>query len=132
VPRPEDQHVDHCAAWFFVADALGDVQRVHPRFHSDVINYIIHYYSWPFDHPGTALPAPEDLDSGVSGWLFVPLDAHQVDLKRAALHAYKSQMDVMRWFLEGFVRTNEVFSRPVPPRIVLPVSQNVCDEFIER
>lgn len=24
VPRPEDQHVDHCAAWFFLADALGD------------------------------------------------------------------------------------------------------------
>src|SRR5207237_568488 len=28
VTRPADQHADHCAAWYFVKDALGDVQRV--------------------------------------------------------------------------------------------------------
>lgn len=132
VPRPEDQHVDHCAAWFFVADALGDVQRTRMQFHTDVITYIVHYNSWPFDHPGTSLPPPEYLDSGVSEWLIVPLDAHDVDLKRAALHAYKSQMDVMGWFLDGFARTNEVFARPATPHVVLPLAKNVCDEFIER
>ena len=31
VPRKEDQHADHCAAWFFLADALTDVRRVAPR-----------------------------------------------------------------------------------------------------
>ncbi len=132
VSRPEDQHVDHCAAWFFVADALANVQRVSPLYHPDVVTYIIHYGSWPFDQPGMHLPAPEYLDGGVSGWVMVPLDAHQLDLKRAALHAYKSQMDVMDWFLDGFVRTNEVFSWAAPPRIVLPVEQNDCDEFIDQ
>ena len=131
VPRQEDQHVDHCAAWFFVADALVSVRRVHPHFHTDLVTYIIHYNSWPFDHPEADLPPPEGLDAGVSGWLRVPLTASQVNAKRAALHLYKSQMDVMAWFLDGFVRTNEVFSRPAPPTVELPTSVNVCDQFIE-
>lgn len=130
-PRAEDQHVDHCAAWFFVADALADVARVHPNFHTDLITYIVHWNSWPFDHPGAAMPFPEDLDSGVSGWINVPLSPEQVKFKRAALNSYKSQKDVMPWFLDGFVRNNEVFSRPAPPHITLPVRQSPCDDFIE-
>jgi len=130
-PRAEDQHVDHCAAWFFVADALADVERVHPNFHTDLITYIVHWNSWPFDHPGPTMPFPEDLDSGVSGWINVPLSPDQVRFKRAALNSYKSQKDVMPWFLEGFVRSNEVFSRPAPPHITLPVRQSPCDDFIE-
>jgi LmbE family N-acetylglucosaminyl deacetylase len=131
VTRAEDQHVDHCAAWFFVADALNDVERVHPQFRTDLVTYIVHYNSWPFDHPGQAMPPPDDLDSGVSGWINVPLTPEQVMLKQAALHRYKSQMDVTPWFLDGFARSNEVFSRPAPPRIMLPVSQSPCDDFIE-
>ena len=38
VPRREDQHADHCAAWFFLDDSLNDVQRVHPDFTTDVLN----------------------------------------------------------------------------------------------
>jgi LmbE family N-acetylglucosaminyl deacetylase len=130
-PRPEDQHVDHCAAWFFVVDALGDVERVHPKFRTDLMTYIIHYNAWPFDHPGNVFPFPDDLDSGVSGWLNVLLTPKQRALKSAALHRYKTQMDVTPWFLDGFARNNEVFSRPAPFRIALPVAQSICDEFIE-
>jgi len=132
VPRQEDQHVDHCAAWFFVADALVSVRRVHPQFQTDLVTYIVHYNSWPFDDLVADLPPPDDLDPGVSGWLRVPLTADEVNTKRKALHLYKSQMDVMDWFLDGFVRTNEVFSRPASQSVALPVSKNVCDEFIER
>lgn len=131
VPRAEDQHVDHCAAWFFVADALGDVERVHPKFRTDLITYIVHYNAWPFDHPGPTFPFPEDLDSGTTGWINVPLTPDQVSVKRAALHRYKSQMDVTPWFLDGFARANEVFSRPATPHLTLPVTQSPCDEFIE-
>ena len=35
-PRKEDQHVDHCAAWYFTADALSDVTRVDPEFSADL------------------------------------------------------------------------------------------------
>jgi LmbE family N-acetylglucosaminyl deacetylase len=132
VPRQEDQHVDHCAAWFFVGDALLSVQRVHPQFRTDLVTYIVHYNSWLFDDVRADMPPPDDLDAGVSGWLLVPLTADQVNTKRKALHMYKSQLDVMGWFLDGFVRTNEVFSRPATQRVSLPLSKNVCDEFVER
>ena len=129
VPRKEDQHADHCAAWFFLADALGDVTRVHPGFDVDLINYIIHYYSWPFEDDAPRIPPPEGLSGGASGWLNVPLSADEVKTKRAALALYKSQMDVMGWFLNGFARRNEWFSRPPPPHVTLPVRRNPCAAF---
>jgi hypothetical protein len=69
------------------------------------------------------------LNGGVSGWLNVPLSAGEVRTKRAALALYKSQMDVMGWFLNGFARRNEWFSRSAPPRVALPVRRSPCDEF---
>jgi len=129
VPRKEDQHADHCAAWFFLSDALGAVRRVHPGFDVDLVNYIIHYYSWPFEDDAPRIPRPPGLNGGVSGWLNVPLDAAQAKVKGAALAQYKSQMDVMGWFLIGFARRNEWFSRPAPPRVALPVRRSVCDDF---
>jgi len=37
-------------------------------------------------------------------------------------------MHVMAWFLDEFARTTEIFSRPGPPRIVLPDRRAVCDD----
>jgi LmbE family N-acetylglucosaminyl deacetylase len=129
VPRKEDQHADHCAAWFFLADALGGVRRAHPDFEVDLVNYIIHYYSWPFEDDAPRIPPPEGLSGGVSGWLNVPLSAAELKTKRAALALYKSQMDVMGWFLNGFARRNEWFSRPARPHVTLPVRRSPCDAF---
>ena len=129
VPRQEDQHPDHCATWFFVADALGDVMRVQPRFRTDVLNYIVHYNSWGVEDDDPFLQPPEELDAGVSGWITIPLTDREVNTKRDAVHKYKSQMDVMAWFLDAFVRRNEVFSRPPLPRIALPIAHSVCDDF---
>ena len=98
-------------------------------FDVDLINYIIHYYSWPFEDEAPRIPPPEGLRGGVSGWLNVPLNAVQLKTKRAALAQYKSQMDVMGWFLNGFARRNEWFSRPAPPRVALPVRRSPCDDF---
>lgn len=132
VPRREDQHGDHCAAWYFVGDALGDVERVDPGYHPDLITYIIHYNSWPFEETARRLPPPPGLSSGRSGWLNLNLTDAEIGAKRRALDAYKTQMKVMRWFLEGFIRENELFSRPQPRRVVLPVRRSVCDQYIER
>jgi LmbE family N-acetylglucosaminyl deacetylase len=128
-PRSEEQNADHCATWFFVADALGDVSRVQPRFRTDLVNYIIHYNSWPFEDMDPLLKPPDDLDSGVSGWITVRLSDRQVAAKREAVHKYSSQMKAMGWFLDGFVRGNEVFSRPAAPTVSLPVVHSVCDQF---
>ena len=125
VPRQEDQHADHCAAWFFLADSLTDVRRVHPEFATDVVNYIIHFNSWPFDDDGPQL-APPRLRGGASGWMRLPLTPAETRNKRQALRRYTTQMHVMDWFLDGFARSNEVFSRPRPFKVVLPSRRSPC------
>ena len=126
VPRKEDQHADHCAAWYFVADALGDVARVHPELAPDLVNYIVHYNNWPFEDDGPRLDPPSGLRGGASGWMRVELTMEEKQAKRAALHQYKTQMHAMHWFLDSFVRSNEVFSRPAPARVVLPTKRSPC------
>src|SRR3954462_3790571 len=58
VPRKEDQHADHCAAWFFLADAITAVRRVHADYSVDVLTYVVHFYGWPFDDEEQRLPPP--------------------------------------------------------------------------
>lgn len=128
-PRPEDQHPDHCAAWYFAADALGDVARVHPELTPDLVNYIVHYNSWPFEDERRRLDPPPGLRGGASGWMRVELTTEEVRAKRAALHKYKTQMDAMAWFLDAFVRSNEVFSRPAPTHVVLPTKNSPCCDY---
>jgi len=128
VPRKEDQHPDHSAAWYFLVDALGDVHRVSPDFSTDVLTYIVHYNDWPFADGTAALPAPPGLRGGASGWIRVALTPAQVRAKKSALRKYRTQVRAMAWFLDGFVRSNEIFSRPTPAstNVVLPLKHGVC------
>jgi LmbE family N-acetylglucosaminyl deacetylase len=126
VPRKEDQHPDHCASWFFLADSLNDVKRVHPDFSTDVINYIVHFNTWPFEEDGPRLDPPPGLRGGASGWIRFPLSPAETRLKRRALRRYTTQWHVMDWFLDGFARSNEVFSRPRPFKVVLPSRRSFC------
>ena len=126
VPRREDQHADHCAAWLFLADSLNDVRRVQPGFTTDVINYIVHYNTWPFDDDGPTLEPPPGLRGGASGWMRLAMTPAETRNKRQALRRYVTQMHVMDWFLDGFARSNEVFSRPRPFNVVLPSKRSPC------
>ena len=126
VPRQEDQHADHCAAWFFLADSLTDVRRVHPEFRTDVINYIIHFNTWPFEDDGPRLEPPPGLRGGASGWMRLALTPAETRTKRQALRRFTTQMHVLDWFLDGFARSNEVFSRPRPFKVVLPSRRSPC------
>jgi LmbE family N-acetylglucosaminyl deacetylase len=125
VPRQEDQHADHCAAWFFLADSLTDVRRVDPEYSADVINYIVHFNSWPFESDGPQLEPPR-LRGGASGWMRLALTPAETRNKRRALRRYTTQMHVMDWFLDGFARSNEVFSRPKPFKVTLPSTRSPC------
>ncbi len=127
VPRKEDQHPDHCASWFFVADALADVRRVRPETQVELVNYIIHFDGWPFEDDLPRLPPPPGLLGGVSGWIHFGLTRGEIRAKRAALRQYQSQELVMSWFLNGFARANEVFSRPAAPHVVLPLHRTPCE-----
>jgi LmbE family N-acetylglucosaminyl deacetylase len=126
VPRKEDQHPDHSAASFFLYDALAGVRKAFPEYTTDVLNYIVHFKSWPFEDNRLSLPPPPGLSGGVSGWIAVPLTPAEVRVKREALRKYRTQQHAMKWFLDGFVRTNEVFSRPALPRVVLPLKHQFC------
>jgi len=126
VPRKEDQHPDHSAASFFLYDALAGVRRVFPEYTADVLNYIVHYKSWPFEDNRLSLPPPPGLSGGASGWISVPLTQDEMRAKRDALRRYRTQQHAMKWFLDGFVRSNEVFSRPAPTRVVLPLKHQSC------
>ncbi len=126
VPRREDQHADHCAASYFVGDAIIDVTRVHSDYRVDLLNYIVHFEAWPFEDARPDLMPPPGLPGGASGWIRMPLRPHEVAAKRAALRRYQTQMHVMAWFLNGFARTNEVFSRPAPPHVLLPLHRSPC------
>jgi LmbE family N-acetylglucosaminyl deacetylase len=128
VPRSEDQHADHCASWFFVADALTDVRRVHTGYSADVVNYIVHWYSWPFDNDGPRLDPPPKLRGGASGWMTLPLTVAEARAKHLALRSYRTQMEVMSWFLDGFARGNELFTRPASSSVVLPARRELCDQ----
>ena len=126
VPRKEDQHPDHCAAWYFLADALLSVARVVPGLAPDVVNYIVHYDDWPFNDERAALRPPPGLRGGASGWIRVTLTPEEQQAKREAIRRYGTQMRAMRSFLEAFARSNEVFSRPAPARVVLPTKSSPC------
>jgi LmbE family N-acetylglucosaminyl deacetylase len=126
VPRKEDQHPDHCAAWYFLADALGGVARVLPGLAPDVVNYIVHYDDWPFNDERATLSPPPGLRGGASGWMRVTLTPEELRAKREAIRRYGTQMHAMRSFLEAFARSNEVFSRPAPARVVLPTKSSPC------
>src|SRR5262249_26405221 len=96
VPRREHQHADHCSAWHFTADALGDVRRVHPEFKIDLVNYIIHFNDWPFeDEDDPRLPPPYGLRGGASGWIEFPLTRAERRAKQDALKKYETQEHVM-------------------------------------
>src|SRR5262245_11208765 len=127
VPRKEDQHADHCASWFFTMDALGAVERADLGYTPDVLNYVVHWNSWPFQDENASIAPPPGLRSGVADWIDVPLSDSERRLKRAALHQYRTQVHAMGWFLDGFARGNEIFSRPAPTRVVLPLKRSLCD-----
>jgi LmbE family N-acetylglucosaminyl deacetylase len=131
VPRREDQHVDHCAAGYFLAEALADVRRVRADFTADILYYIIHFNSWPFEDDSTRLPRPDGLAGRRSAWIDFELTAGEAERKRMALREYESQMKMMDWFLMGFARRNEWFSAVASIRAVLPLRRDPCREFAE-
>lgn len=128
VPRKEDEHPDHCAASYFTDDAIADVTRVHSSFHTELVNYLVHFDDWTDQpQPGRLMP-PAGLAGGVSGWIAFPLSTTEQERKHAALMHYETQVHVMTWFLHTFVRSNELFSRPAPLDHVLPLRTNPCGQ----
>jgi LmbE family N-acetylglucosaminyl deacetylase len=108
-PHPDDEHPDHWAAYCYTAAALyelGLLDSVQLRF------YIIHRGNWPMPrglHRREPLQPPADLSGPNTRWQAFPLDSRMEGVKYQAILRYGSQLLVMRDFLLGFDRTNELF-----------------------
>jgi len=110
LPHPADTHLDHAAAAAFIIEA---VTRLQMRRMLDIspllLGYLVHYPGWPavrapnlqHVHPASTITAR---------WLGKDVDARSATAKEAALVAYETQLAVMRGFLRGFLRSNELFA----------------------
>lgn len=108
VSAPEDRHPDHAAAATFAQRALaGSGSAAQLRY------YVIHAgRGWPRPrglHQDLALsPAPT---ASTRRWYSFELQAQEIAAKRDALAAHRTQREVMRPFLDAFVRRNELFAQ---------------------
>jgi LmbE family N-acetylglucosaminyl deacetylase len=108
-----DQHPDHCSTYFFVHEALNDLQAKTARlFHPYLFTFLIHFGQWPMGEGagfGSRLYPPQDFAEKQDQWISFPLSPVEVETKRQALLLYHSQMLVMGRYLLSFARANELF-----------------------
>lgn len=108
VSHPSDANPDHMALYLFTQAALWNLEaEMTPRIHP----YLVHFPRWPVPHafaPEQRLDAPEIYDNDIA-WQAVPLGAPDIDLKRKAVEAHRSQYAYSSKLLLSFVRSNEIF-----------------------
>jgi LmbE family N-acetylglucosaminyl deacetylase len=119
VPDPRDRHPDHCTTGVFVLDALRKLRRsgAQPFAHVQVLTFLVHYP----DYPASPAWIREIAGAGVGGsptagrvlsgaqWVHLQLTPAELAIKRQALSAYQSQIQVMDSFLRQFMLPFELF-----------------------
>ena len=107
-----DQHPDHCSTYFFVWEALNELETKTPSFHPYLFTFLIHFGQWPMGEDagfGSRLFSPQGFSEKEDQWVSLPLSPMEVETKRRALLLYRSQMLVMGRYLLSFARANELF-----------------------
>ena len=121
MPDPRDRHPDHCTTGVFVLDALRKLREegTAPFDAIQVLSYLVHYP----DYPASPEWVKEIVGAGVGGsptarrvlsaarWLNLPLTAGELIVKRHAVAAYESQVEVMNPFMKQFLRPVELFGQ---------------------
>lgn len=113
-PHPNDNHPDHWATSCFAQAALerlGMLDRVASY------TYLIHQGDWPIPrglHRERGMAPPAALARLDTRWDSFVLDAAARTAKELALREYRSQMVMMRSFLQSFVRRTELFGIIMP------------------
>jgi LmbE family N-acetylglucosaminyl deacetylase len=117
-PHPNEAHVDHWAISNFVTAALEQVRRTDPTWAPpQEWLYLVHRGDWPAPKgylPSAPLLPPAKLAAGMTTWYAAPLTAPQIQVKRAAVAAYPSQVAILRRFMHSFIRQNELFGTLAP------------------
>ena len=120
-----DQHPDHCSTYFFVRQALDELDQKTPSLHPYLFTFLIHFGQWPMGEDagfGSRLSPPQGFSEKEDKWISLPLSPVEVETKRRALLLYHSQMLIMGRYLLSFARANELF---------LPDQQRAGNEPLE-
>ena len=108
VSHPGDHMPDHLALYLFTRVALWDLeQEMTPALYP----YLVHFARWPTprgEHPTMALEPPALFREQIP-WSVHRLTPQEVDRKRGALKAHRTQYRSSSRALLSFVRQNELF-----------------------
>ena len=111
MPHPNDEHIDHRILSAFTTLAVEMEQAEDPTFQPRLLGYLVHYglYPQPFGlKPEMSLSPPRQLEL-VGEWLQWRLSAEELAAKREAVELYRSQQKALGYFLNSFMRQNELF-----------------------
>jgi LmbE family N-acetylglucosaminyl deacetylase len=112
IPHPNDAHPDHRALSIFASLAIAMEEQADPAFRPQILGYLVHYglYPQPFGlKMKNSLRPPRQLQP-LGQWIQWWLSSAEETAKFQAVRAYPSQERVLGYFLDGFVRQNELFA----------------------
>lgn len=108
VSHPADHNPDHQALYLFTRVALWELEgAIKPQLYP----YLIHFRRWPWPRgyqPDEPLDPPPVMGEPIA-WRENRLTPVQIERKRAALLAHRSQYRSSAKYLLSFVRRNELF-----------------------
>ena len=108
VSHPADHMPDHSALYLFTRVALWDLER---EFRPDVYPYLVHFKRWPKPrgyNPAKPLEPPAAIRDQIP-WQAHRLRPDEVERKRQALVAHRTQYAYGAGYLLSFVRADELF-----------------------
>jgi len=112
VTPSDDHHPDHCATYYFVREALMELEKKGLAIKPTVLSFLIHFGQWPVGQgsgTGSRLDPPEGFPEKGSKWISFSLRANEAETKRKAIFKHHTQMLVMGRYLLSFARDNELF-----------------------
>lgn len=132
VSHPADYQPDHSALYLFTCIALWDLEN-QIAWKPEVYPYLIHFKHWPTPsgyRPTMALMPAKPLQDQIP-WQSYRLTPEEIERKRRALQAHRTQYASSAGYLSSFVRANELFGdfpgitlHPTASQMPLEVSVN--------
>ena len=129
-PNPEDVHPDHWGLNAFTRLALTLLNHEDPTFRPVELTYLVHRPDYP-EVRGLklqeSLTPPTVLYNFLPEWFRIDLTPNDIILKDIAVHAYASQLPLLRGLMESFIRVDEIFAPVTASGLATMVEGNALD-----
>ena len=112
IPHPEDTHLDHAAVSNFSRFAIAQMVASNNYPIPKIYVYIVHYKGYPLirnKNDKNFLLPPAALANNGENWYTYSLSYSIFEKKEDAVKKYKSQLRTSGYYLQSFVRDNEIF-----------------------